>query len=899
MESTIASKIPFKDLCSLCEKISNSPRQKKGEYLRKYVSYFRDNAKKMKQQSPLLDDSFYPILRLLLPQLDRERGAYGVKEHNLAKIYIRVLGLPKEGHDALKLLNFRAPKTAGSHAGDFAQVAFWVLKSRCPEGGKLNVEQVNKHLDNIALKHTAHDPRGVDAELIAMLTSMSADEQKWLIRMLLKDMKFGLGQKFIFSVYHPDALELYDVSNNLLKVCQLLNDPTVCLHEVEVSLFSPFRPMLAERCNVRTVEESMKKSQFYYVETKYDGERFQLHVENGVFRYFSRNGYEYTDVYATLLTPHIAKLLRGDVKSCILDGEMMGWNQNAKSYKSKGNDFDVKCLKDGDNVRPCLCVFDILLYNCQVLTNKPLSERLHYLENLFTPSEGIIMSTERKEVKTGQEVINELNWAIDCRLEGIILKDPTSVYKPNTRKGGWYKIKPEYTDGLMDHLDLIIMGGYFGEGRRKGISHFLVGAAVPPAAEGMEPVEFHSVTRVGSGYSICELTELIKRLLPHWQQVIPGQCPSGLVWTKEKPDVWIAPHNSYILEIKATEIVPSNAFKAEFTLRFPRVEKIRYDKRWSDCMTVTEVDKLRKEASGKLYSRHVDASDHLSESPKKKRRQLTHMPIRVGEQFRGIDSSAVSVTSHLLQGKVFCVLTAFNELTKKDIETKIVENGGTVVQNPGRIVFCVLTGCYTLRARNIASMNQHNIVRVDWLLRCIAAHELLPWTPADLFHATPTVKEQLSTEYDEFGDSYTQPLTEDSLAYVLERAALSKTAQNFTEEMSADVEMELFSGPSPYGFFRPCQAYMDRYVTLNEPRSETSLDLDTVELDFTFYGGQISLEINDQTTHVIMYSESKSRLDEIKRLNRDRDRKFYIVTEHWVFESVKMKSRQDECNYLL
>lgn len=74
----------------------------------------------------------------------------------------------------------------------------------------------------------------------------------------------------------------------IFQVCQLLHDPTVRLHEVEVSLFSPFRPMLAERCNVRTVEESLKRSQFYYVETKYDGERFQLHVENGVFRYFSR-----------------------------------------------------------------------------------------------------------------------------------------------------------------------------------------------------------------------------------------------------------------------------------------------------------------------------------------------------------------------------------------------------------------------------------------------------------------------------------------------------------------------------------------------------------------------------------------------------------------------------------
>jgi DNA ligase-4 len=58
----------------------------------------------------------------------------------------------------LFLLPYRAPKTAGNLAGDFAEVAFWVLKNRCPEGGNLNVEQVNTHLDNIALKHAAHDP---------------------------------------------------------------------------------------------------------------------------------------------------------------------------------------------------------------------------------------------------------------------------------------------------------------------------------------------------------------------------------------------------------------------------------------------------------------------------------------------------------------------------------------------------------------------------------------------------------------------------------------------------------------------------------------------------------------------------------------------------------------------
>lgn len=57
---------------------------------------------------PLLQtDSFFPVLRILLPALDRARGAYGVKERKLAELYIRILGLKKEGNDAQKLLHFR------------------------------------------------------------------------------------------------------------------------------------------------------------------------------------------------------------------------------------------------------------------------------------------------------------------------------------------------------------------------------------------------------------------------------------------------------------------------------------------------------------------------------------------------------------------------------------------------------------------------------------------------------------------------------------------------------------------------------------------------------------------------------------------------------------------------
>lgn len=81
------------------------------------------------------------------------------------------------------------------------------------------------------------------------------------------------------------------------------------------------------------------------------------------------------------------------------------------------------------------------------------------------------------------------------------MKISNSIYKPNSRNAGWFKIKPEvkgyskillrsknviyiiimfqYTAGILSELDLLIIGGYYGEGKTKGrISSFLLGVAV-------------------------------------------------------------------------------------------------------------------------------------------------------------------------------------------------------------------------------------------------------------------------------------------------------------------------------------------------------------------------------------------------------------------------------------
>lgn len=893
MSVNIASQIPFSDLCKLCEKISSARKDQKQQILKKYLNYFRDFAEK----NPEANTSFYPIMRLLLPQLDRERSAYGVKENTLAHIYIKILCLPKEGIEAEKLINYRAPKS-GTGAGDFAEVASWVLKKYFPEGRNLSVEDVNIYLDKIAFNNASNDRRGMESELIHMVQAISGADQKWLIRMILKDMKLGMGHTRIFNAFHPDAKDLYDISNSLSKICSVLKKPDQRLHELEVEVFSPFRPMLAEQCGVGKLDDCFKRFSYYFVETKHDGERFQMHYKNGKFKYFSRNGYDYTDSYGSSrfcgnLSPRLAKQLFSKISSCIVDGEMMVWDTRKKFFRTKAENIEVKALKSGGSLQPCFCVFDVLMCNDIVVTNNPLEERYKMLEKIFLFEEGTVMLTERKRVTSKDGVISELNKAIDEKLEGIMLKQPLSVYKPNNRKAGWYKIKPEYTEGLMDYVDTIIMGGYYGEGRRSGfISHFLVGLAVPNPLG--DPVEFYSFTRVGSGYTMTKLEELLAKMDPHWNRVIPGICPLGLHWAREKPDVWIEPKKSYILQIKATEIVDSrhNAFKMDYTLRFPRVEEIRYDKKWSDCMTITEFEELRKSTAGKLVTRHAN-TDSEDSSPRKKRRMGIETR-KVASQFLGADLTDVSQTSEFLKNKEFCVITGNESMTKQEIEKKIFESGGSIVQNPGCDTFCVIANEMTLRVSNIVKSRKYNVARTKWLIHCLEGQSLLEWAPSDLISATENVEQELGKKFDKYGDSYTDLVIEDSLKCILDKVEEMGDFKVLSDQEIADMDIEIFGDVSPFSFFRLCRAYLDKYSKINDAASEVSMKLDVTAINFQFYGGCIDPSITSRTTHVIVHSEDSRRLEELQNLNHRREKKFHIVSEKWIKECLKRKIRINE-----
>lgn len=222
----------------------------------------------------------------------------------------------------------------------------------------------------------------------------------------------------------------------------------VHIDDIDIELFSPCYPMLAEKCDIKVINNIITNNDEFILEEKYDGERFQIHMRNGTFSYFSRRGFNFTQTFGDnyhegLYTPKLKHAFKGLVKSFILDGEMMGFNKEMQQFGSKGMNFDVKTLTENSVHQPCFVAFDILLLNDEVVTKKPLSERVHLLNALIVPEKGVIMVSNRNKFKTKQELLIHLNKAVDQEEEGIVFKKPNSEYKPNTRKGGWWKLKLE------------------------------------------------------------------------------------------------------------------------------------------------------------------------------------------------------------------------------------------------------------------------------------------------------------------------------------------------------------------------------------------------------------------------------------------------------------------------
>ncbi|XP_051025411.1 DNA ligase 4 [Acomys russatus] len=903
----VAAHVPFADLCSTLERMQKSKdRAEKIRHFKEFLDSWRNFHDALHKNKKGVTDSFYPAMRLILPQLERERMAYGIKETMLAKLYIELLNLPRGGKDALKLLNYRTPSGARADAGDFAMVAYFVLKPRCLQKGSLTIQQVNDLLDLVASNNSNKKKDLVKKSLLQLITQSSALEQKWLIRMIIKDLKLGVSQQTVLSAFHNDAVELHSVTTDLEKVCRQLHDPSVGLSDISITLFSAFKPMLAAVADVERVEKDMKQQRFY-IETKLDGERMQMHKDGAQYQYFSRNGYDYTDQFGRSpqegsLTPFIHSAFGTDVQVCILDGEMMAYNPATQTFMQKGTKFDIKRMVEDSDLQTCYCVFDVLMVNNKKLGRETLRRRYDILNGTFTPIQGRIEIVQKTQAHTKKEVVDALNDAIDKREEGIMIKHPLSIYKPDKRGEGWLKVKPEYVSGLMDELDLLIVGGYWGKGSRGGMmSHFLCAVAETPPP-GDRPAAFHTLCRVGSGYTMKELYDLGLRLAKHWKPFQKRSPPSSILCGTEKPEVYIEPRDSVIIQVKAAEIVPSDMYKTGSTLRFPRIEKIRDDKEWHECMTLGDLEQLRGKASGKLATRHLHVGDD-DEPREKRRRPVSRAKKAIGivEHLKAPNLSNISKVSSVFEDVEFCVMSGLDGHPKSDLENRIAELGGYVVQNPGPDTYCVIAGCGNVRVRNIVSSDRHDVVKPEWLLECFKTKTCVPWQPRFMVHMCPSTKQNFAREYDRYGDSYFVDTDLGQLKEVF--SGMRKgSGQQTPEEMApviADLEYRYSWDHAPLSMFRHYTVYLDLYAVINDLSSKTEATrLGVTALELRFHGAKVVSRLSEGVSHVVV-GEDQRRVADFKVFRRTLKKKFKILQERWVTDSVDKGELQEETRYLL
>ena len=616
--------IKFYFLCKLFSKLGTLKPKDKVKCVKKFLEYFFKDSLTEKV-------SLFQFFRLLFPKLDRLRSTYGIAEVFISKLYVDILQLPQK--EKLMLKHWKNPNFIPSPApvGDYVGLVKYIINNRVTNNSTIKINTLNEYLTSLSRTRDKDERTKIMSKIIKECTS---EEQKWIISIILKDLKIGLSYESFFKNFDLRAVDIYNSTSSLISVCEYLSDPKNDKYsQTFYQVFSPIKPMLVARMTLDNIIKTFQGVNAL-VETKYDGERIQCHLHENEVQFFTRKGVDYTAIYG----PKFSHLIKTSInaKSAILDGEIVVYDKVNQKFAPFGDNKTI--AKEVIETDKCLVyqIFDIIYLtspNGQIysLNNVILSDRKKILSKIVTPVPNKIEIVLGIEVNTIDEIMNQFNLALQRAEEGIVIKRADSIYKPDKRCPDWVKMKCDYIDTIVDTLDLIIIGGYYGEGKRTinntfsqtipnsinnipnsinnisnnimndfysdSVTTFLMG--IIKKLDNINPSKsiILPIVKVGSGYNMITLNIIRNKLRAYWKKYDSKNPPSLYGNWKpaqsEKPDVYIDdPSVSIILEVKAAEIVPSETFPAKVTLRFPRVVKTRFDKSWNDALQYDELIKL-------------------------------------------------------------------------------------------------------------------------------------------------------------------------------------------------------------------------------------------------------------------------------------------------------------------
>ena len=445
----------------------------------------------------------------------------------------------------------------------------------------------------------------------SLLNDATPIEAKFLLKILLGTLRLGIAENTVmdalaiaFTGKKENRIQIenaYNVSSDLGKVSEIvLREGLDGIKKFQISLFNPIRPMLADR--VKSEKEAIDKiSGEFAAEYKLDGERAQIHKQKNKIILFSRRLENITQYYPDIVD-NIGKFL--NTNEGIFEAEIVAINENSGEFlpfqelmhRRRKHKLEKAVLEYPITVN----FFDILYLDGKNCLDLPYYQRRKFLEDVVTEDK-LVKLVPKMIVKSESEIESVLENSINAGCEGLMLKVLNAPYRAGLRGGNWLKLKREYQNELGDSLDLVVIGAFFGRGRRTGKYGTLLLATYNAAND-----TFPSICKVGTGFTDESLDQLYQIL-------------SNKVTLKKNPrivsemtaDIWFQPE--LIIEVVGSEITLSPIHKTAlnvirkgsgFALRFPKFTgKIRIEKSVESASTDEEVISLYKSQAKILHEK--------------------------------------------------------------------------------------------------------------------------------------------------------------------------------------------------------------------------------------------------------------------------------------------------------
>lgn len=411
--------------------------------------------------------------------------------------------------------------------------------------------------------------------LCARILSACTDalEATYTIKIMTGDLRIGLREGLIvdaiasaFETDHRDVRRAVMAAGDIGAVTIAAKHRK--LDEIRIAYGSPIGFMLATPVTYGSDYKDLRDGT-WIAEEKFDGIRAQIHKTPSGVRIFSRTFNEITQSY-----PEIAGAVAAFPGTFMLDGEIVARRDGQVlpfrylQARLQRKTVDPQLLQD---IPAAYVAFDALAAGEEFLIDAPLIERRERLVQLVQPSENISVAqfVRLGEPPTPQELHDRFEAARALGHEGLMLKRTDAPYHPGRRGKWWLKLKRE-----LSTLDVVVVAVEWGHGKRaKVLSDYTF------AVRG-DGDELLTIGKAYSGLTDAEIAELTTWFLAHQRG-------------RDGHRILVEPR--VVLEVAFDILQPSDLHESGFSLRFPRIVRIRDDKPAEEIDTLERVEEIYRE----------------------------------------------------------------------------------------------------------------------------------------------------------------------------------------------------------------------------------------------------------------------------------------------------------------